>query len=192
MAKSQQAPVISIASSIQEFEEAYRLRYKVFSLEYGDFRYANLETEIYTDEFDSSSSTLFVAKDTETIVGSLRVVPVAGKCYFGYEQHYPTIAAALGMGEKQLEECAVIVSRGVIAPEYRGGGLFAALLDTAEEFCLRMGLYVSIGAVSQDNPGCFNFMIRKGYLSGGSIRMINNWSGTLIYKRFISLENLTK
>lgn len=173
---------ISIASSPQDFEEIYRLRYKVFSLEYGDHRHSCRERGIYTDEFDSVASTQFVARDGGKIVGSLRVVPMAGIRYFDYNEHFPAIAGALGMTGTQLEERSAVVSRGVIIPEYRGGDLFQRLLDVSEKFCLRSGWLVQIAAVSLDNPGCLRFLLRRGFISHGPIRMSGGWNGTILYK----------
>lgn len=173
---------ITTASSQEEREAAYRLRYKVFSLECGDYRHADATNGVYIDEFDTPKSSLIIAKDDKKVVGSLRMVPVKGEKYFNYNNHYQKIACRLQLPVQRFETHAAVVSRGVIDSDYRNNGLFSALLDEFDKLCGESQIFISVGAVASRNPGSLKTMLKNGYEQFGICSMSENWEGTLIYK----------
>ena len=118
--------ILKLASSKQEIEKAYRLRYQIFNVEKGLGQSSSVRYELDFDQFDDLCSHLIVLeKKTATVVGTYRInlpkdLDRAPKAFYSAREY--DIVGLEDLADRTME-----VGRTCVAPEYRTGTVIALL-----------------------------------------------------------------
>lgn len=135
--ESQRGLVVGLAQSMDEIETIQRLRYDVFSTEYGAV-IGDQSEGIDSDEFDPWCEHLMVRElGSNRVVGTYRVLtPKQAKRAGGYYSESEFDLSGLGDIRQNLVE----FGRACIDPEYRKGGVLMMLWSGLAEI-LKQGRY---------------------------------------------------
>lgn len=163
---------------------AYQLRYDVFTLEQGDQRYANHNDKTYMDIWDTLPSNLIIAYiNNYHIIGTLRLIERKYGPYLGEEGYqYDLLSKNLDVSKEFLLDKISILTRGVVAKDYRSLGVFSMMCDYANTLAVSMDSCISIAAIATDNSASKKFFGRLGYKFYATGVNKNKWKGDYCYK----------
>ena len=130
--------VVKIATSHDELLGAYKLRYRVFSIEEGDHRYANHQTKTWQDCDDTLSATVFIAvHDNQEIIGTIRYTAFSANRIIAEDKYdFDLLSELTAIAPEQIRSLVAREDRGVVSPEYRSMGVFVELEKTLTEYAL--------------------------------------------------------
>lgn len=120
---------IKIAKTEEEFLSAYQLRYKVFTEEEGDYRYADTERKIFKDETDTNDHIIFLVYHKDVLIGTSKIglrkfSPFPRDDFYEFDiiadRHHESI--------EFIKNKSVLWQRIVIKKEYRNQGIGKKLL----------------------------------------------------------------
>jgi len=163
---------------------ACRLRYETFVLEGGDSRYADHLRKLHIDRYDVPGPHLWVAEQDGEVVGTLRLVERSRGPYLGDDCYgWATLAETLGDSIDNIQQSAVIISRGAIAKPHRRSGLFSALCNVFEDESRELGAKYILGVVAAGNDPSFRLLSERGYFAYHEETFPSDWKGRCICKR---------
>ena len=145
--------VFQVANSESEKEAAYRLRYKTFTLEEADQRYANHDTKEYKDSDDVDESVIFVAKSNDEIVGTARLKILSRREFIAVDQYHLTaLAERLNENLSHISKHLGCMDRLVVSKPMRGGAVAKGLADAGERFGKTVLIKYMVGNYKIDKP----------------------------------------
>lgn len=184
MVRNHEAAKIIVARTAQDREAAYRLRYDVFCVEEGDYRYVDKARQVYIDDFDNLDSTLIICKSRqEGVVGTLRVnFRNRGEYFPDTLYSLDELAKMALIPFKDLLLHLAIVTRGAVAETWRRKGLMSAMLAEADSIIRRSGGWIVIGVAGIANSTSRRMMAKNGYRPYGRETTLNGWTGSPMFK----------
>jgi len=174
---------ISIAETEEELNQAYRLRYQVFSLEEGDYRYADKEAEVFKDYTDNGKHPIFIAKYNKKIIGTGKVAFRKTEPFLGDEYyHYDLLAEMVGLHVDELMTCVALFERIALDTKYRNNGIATMMLNKMEEYSISQRIKYILIAVKSNKLELINLWKNKGF----KVYTVSDYSGiynfSLMYK----------
>jgi ubiquinone/menaquinone biosynthesis C-methylase UbiE/predicted GNAT family N-acyltransferase len=156
-----------IATDKKIKEEAYRLRYEVFSLEKNIYLYADVNSGMYKDDLDDLEDTVLIVafNDKREVIATSRVVPIRYTSSRDLAQSYnlDLLANKFGWSKEELLQTSVVLGRGVVAQTYRKQGVNSLMMDFVENYCLSQEIFLQILFVSVDNFPSLKLSLKRGY-----------------------------
>ncbi len=136
------------------------------------------------DRYDIPGPNIWVAEDEKMVVGTLRLVPRNTGPYLGDEFYgWTKLSEILGDSEANVQQNAVIISRGAIARSHRRSGLFSILCDVLEDRSRELGAKCILGVVAADNDPSLRLLGDRGYFVYHEDVFPSEWKGRCICKR---------
>ncbi len=143
---------VRLASSEEDLQAAFRLRYKVFVEELGaPAAGSDHESRIETDDFDKWFDHLILIdnsrslSDLDHVVGAYRLLPgevAKRECGF-YSQSEFDLSPLLQLGRPVVE-----LGRTCVHPDYRNGSAMFQLWGGLAEYVLKRGIEILFGVAS--------------------------------------------
>jgi RimJ/RimL family protein N-acetyltransferase len=167
MSVKKQEPEVSVVrvETDELKNEAYRLRYSVFSIEMGDHRYADHTKQIWSDPDDFAASNLFAAIDEHNqVVGTIRLTAYREHKFIAADQyHFDVLAGMLKLPVDNLLQRVARADRGVLAQSVRGTSVLNKLQDSMESYAVEKGLDVLVGVPGVGNERSRNAFRKLGW-----------------------------
>lgn len=141
------------AETQEEKDACYRLRYLTYTVEYGDDRHAEHDSQRFIDPVDSTNCFLAYAKVDGEIVGTNRLVVRHLGPFAEPDETYnfPALAEKLEVSPDALIKAIGASERTAIHPQHRGTGLFLQLQEMIYERARAEGCHWLVGLVKYGN-----------------------------------------
>ena len=193
--KPQESEVFVIRAETDQLKnEAYRLRYSVFSIELGDHRYADHSKQLWSDSDDIPDSNLFVAVDNlDQVVGSIRLTAYREHEFIAAEQYrFSRLADMLRLPLGELLNRVARADRVVLAQCVRGTNVLSKLQECIESYAKSMGLDILVAAIGESNERSRTSFGKLGWNLTDLTGEHSGFKGHIIYKLLGSLGDPSK
>jgi len=180
-----QKPTISyhVANTESDRIVVYQLRYKVFTEEFNDHRYALPKIKEYKDKFDHENALIIYAKTRTNVIGTLRGIFRHNGGFYDEEHGLLELANLLQQPLEWIIENTIFFTRGAIHPEYRGANIFHHLNRKLENHAIEKNMKVIIVTVAPNNTKLINWYKHHDYIQYGfGHNSKNGWNGVNLYK----------
>jgi RimJ/RimL family protein N-acetyltransferase len=162
-----QEPVVTVVrvETDELKNEAYRLRYSVFSIEMGDHRYADHAKQTWSDSDDFAASNLFAAVDEHNhVVGTIRLTAYREHNFIAADKYqFDVLAGILSIPIGSLLKRVARADRGVLAQSVRGTSVLTKLQECMESYAVEKGLDVLVGVPGVGNERSRNAFRKLGW-----------------------------
>jgi GNAT superfamily N-acetyltransferase len=177
---------VKVATTDEERLSAYRVRYDVFCLGYGDNRYADHEVRVFTDDNDRKRTVLLIACDeTHRVIGTARLT-VRRDCAFLRERLYSfdRLAELVNCPLPVLLDTIALLDRGAVLPEWRGKAVLAELARSIEQIAVSASCRFGVSVTHIENRKAQNCLRWLGWTQY-HVQEADGWTGIVWYKQFV-------
>ena len=158
---------IRIVLNEAEREQAFRLRYEVFTVEENDWRYV-VEGR-FVDGMDTERARLVVALSGFDVIATSRLL-LRSNGPFIHDEHYcwQALSEEMGIGRHELLDRVCLFDRTAVAAPFRGGGLYPKLLDFMGSKAKDSNSDLAVAVVDMRKPIVTKYLQRMGWVPFGN------------------------
>jgi GNAT superfamily N-acetyltransferase len=177
--------LVKLATSKQELDAAYHIRYQCLTVELGDNSYAHHQDKIFTDDDDLECHRIFVAYVDDVIVGTARLLMRKEHPFIEDDFYiYPQLASLFSLPTQELMEKIALIDRVCILKAYRGHNIFTVFYNTILAEMRHNHCCYLLAAIHHDNVKSQAVFVHFGFKQLPELRHCGSWQGYL-YCRFL-------
>jgi GNAT superfamily N-acetyltransferase len=182
---------LETAQTAEDRHAAYKLRYEIFSEEYGDQRWANQSLKTYQDPYDIPQNPLIIARLNNEIIGTVRGVCRKHGIYLSdHPFAFDLLGKKLSISETSLHNRCMFITRAAVKAEFRRKSIFQVMFNKLESVAKENNTNILIADVEATKPRVqrlfekFGFHIYQKSVSFENKNAINptKWVGNFYYK----------
>jgi hypothetical protein len=144
---------IFVATTKDELEAAYRLRYEVFYEEGGDARYANHELRHWRDEDDGEFSKTLICQGVDGVpLGTVRLTWLRDHNFIASDVYdFGLLSSLVKIEELELKKNLARFDRAVVALSKRRSRVFFDLFNCVLRLAIENSTWILVGAANADS-----------------------------------------